>query len=198
MKALSQSRDLRVFQWLPSSLLHGTPLLARYQDEQTKPHASFVCSTIEDCDLSGPFDNVFLINVLEHVDDSVLVLKRIAALMSDRSRLFLAVPNANSPSRSIAVLMGLISHNAAVTEGEFKHGHRRTYTIDTLLQDVREAGLTDIFTTGVFFKSLANYQLDKCYETEIVSDAYFDACMKYGQLFPSQASTLLLVCERSN
>ena len=37
--------------------------------------------------------------------------------------------------------MGLISHNAAVTPAEAEHGHRCTYTLDTLERDAVAAGL---------------------------------------------------------
>nr|GFC16262.1 hypothetical protein [Tanacetum cinerariifolium] len=38
--------------------------------------------------------------------------------------------------------MGLIEHNSAVTEGERLHGHRITYSLDTL---DHEAGQNDLF-----------------------------------------------------
>ena len=41
-------------------------------------------------------------------------------------------PNANAPSRQIAVKMGLIGTNTEVTDAERAHGHRVTYTFDSL------------------------------------------------------------------
>src|SRR4029079_5520509 len=115
-------------------------------------------------------------HTLEHVDDPILVLAKINSWLTDSGRLFLVVPNAHAASRQIAVKMGLIEHNAAVTDAEFKQGHRRTYSLDTLERDARGAGLQILHRGGVFFKALANYQFDKLIESGIVSTAYLDGC----------------------
>jgi hypothetical protein len=54
--------------------------------------------------------------------------------------------------------MGLISHNAAVTPAEAEHGHRCTYSLDTLERDAVAAGLKVVHRSGIFFKALANFQ----------------------------------------
>lgn len=41
--------------------------------------------------------------------------------LSDKGRFFLVCPNANAPSRQIAVKMGLITHNNAITPAEEAH-----------------------------------------------------------------------------
>ena len=94
---------------------------------------AFVHGTFETASLPGRYRNIILTHVLEHVDDPVRVLKRINdEWLAEGGRLFLVCPNANAPSRQIAVNMGLITHNAAVTKDEAEHGHRRTYSLDTL------------------------------------------------------------------
>ena len=121
----------------------------------------FVNALFEKATLSNRFDNIVLTHVLEHLDDPVLVLKRINnEWLAENGRFFLVCPNANAPSRQIAVKMGLISHNSAVTPAEADHGHRCTYTLDTLERDVVEAGLKVVHRSGIFFKALANFQWD--------------------------------------
>ncbi len=94
------------------------------------------------CIVSRQYDNIVLTHVLEHVDDPVLVLGRVNnEWLSKDGRLFLVCPNANAPSRQIAVKMGLISHNSAITPAEKEHGHKITYTLDTLERDIKAAGL---------------------------------------------------------
>ena len=100
-----------------------------------------------------------LTHVLEHLDDPVFVLRRVnTEWLSARGRFFLVCPNANAPSRQIAVKMGLITHNAAITPAEKEHGHRITYGLDTLERDARAGGLKVIHRSGIFFKALANFQ----------------------------------------
>ncbi|OYP32364.1 class I SAM-dependent methyltransferase [Rhodopirellula sp. MGV] len=157
-----------------------------------------VQALFEDVTLDRQFDNIVLTHVLEHLDDPVGVLRRINdEWLSEGGLFFLACPNANAPSRQIAVKMGLITHNAAVTEAERKHGHRITYSLDTLERDARAAGLNVIYRSGVFFKALANFQWDRLLNTDIISDEYLEGCYQLGQLYPDLCSSIYLVCERS-
>jgi 2-polyprenyl-3-methyl-5-hydroxy-6-metoxy-1,4-benzoquinol methylase len=136
-------------------------------------------------------------HVLEHLDDPVAVLQRVnREWLAPQGRFFLVCPNANAPSRQIAVKMGLISHNAAVTAAEAQHGHRCTYSIDTLERDVVAAGLKVVHRSGIFFKALANFQWDRLLQTDIVSQAYLDGCYQLGQQYPDLCASIFLVCER--
>lgn len=156
----------------------------------------FVHSTFETVTLPRRYDNIVLTHVLEHLDDPVRVLKRINdEWLADGGRLFLVCPNANAPSRQIAVKMGLISHNAAVTSAEAEHGHRRTYTLDTLEREAVAAGLTVVHRSGIFFKAFANFQWDLLLQTDIISENYLEGCFKVGQHYPDLCSSIFLLCE---
>jgi 2-polyprenyl-3-methyl-5-hydroxy-6-metoxy-1,4-benzoquinol methylase len=158
----------------------------------------YLHSMFQTVSLPVRYDNIILTHVLEHLDDPVSVLKRVNdEWLSDKGRLFLVCPNANAPSRQIAVKMGLISHNTAVTPAEMEHGHRCTYTLDTLERDAALAGLRVIFRSGIFFKALANFQWDRLLQTDIVSREYLDGCYKLGQEYPDLCSSIFLMCERS-
>ena len=158
---------------------------------------TFVNSAFEKAKLPRRYDNIVLTHVLEHLDDPVLVLKRINnEWLEEGGRFFLVCPNANAPSRQIAVKMGLISHNAAVTLAEAEHGHRCTYTLDTLERDAVAAGLNVVYRTGIFFKSLANFQWDRLLQTDIISEEYLEGCYKLGQQYPDLCSSIFLLCER--
>ncbi len=159
----------------------------------------FVNSLFEKANLPKRYDNIVLTHVLEHLDDPVQVLKRINdEWLAEGGRLFLVCPNANAPSRQIAVKMGLISHNAAVTLSEAAHGHRITYTLDTLERDAVAAGLKVVHRSGIFFKALANFQWDRLLKTDIISKEYLEGCYKLGQKYPDLCSSIFLMCERSH
>ncbi len=161
--------------------------------------ASFLHATFEKVSLTDAFDNVVITHVLEHIDDPVGVLKRINdEWLKPGGRLLLACPNANAASRQIAVKMGLITHNAAVTESERAHGHRRTYALDTLEQDAVRAGLRVIHRSGIFFKPLANFQWDRLLQTDIISSEYLEGCYQLGQIYPDLCATVFLVCEQGS
>lgn len=150
----------------------------------------------EEVNLPRRYDNIVLTHVLEHLDDPVRVLRRVnEEWLADGGRFFLVCPNANAPSRQIAVKMGLISHNAAVTPAESKHGHRCTYTLDTLERDAVAAGLRVVHRSGIFFKALANFQWDRLLQTDIISKEYLEGCYKLGQHYPDLCSSIFLLCE---
>lgn len=154
-------------------------------------------SLFETVKLPKKYDNIILTHVLEHIDNPVGLLERIQnEWLSDDGKLFLVCPNANAPSRQIAVKMGLISHNSSVTEAEKEHGHRITYTIDTLERDARLAGLNIVHRSGIFFKALANFQWDKMLQTDIISKEYLDGCYELGQQYPDLCSSILLICKK--
>jgi 2-polyprenyl-3-methyl-5-hydroxy-6-metoxy-1,4-benzoquinol methylase len=157
----------------------------------------FVNSLFEQATLPKRYDNIVLTHVLEHLDDPVLVMKRINdEWLAPAGRFFLVCPNAHAPSRQIAVKMGLISHNTAVTPAEAAHGHRCTYTLDTLERDALAAGLKVIHRSGIFFKALANFQWDRLLQTDIISREYLEGCYKLGHQYPDLCSSIFLLCEQ--
>jgi len=161
--------------------------------------AIFVNQTFEQVSLPKRYENIVLTHVLEHLDDPVAVLKRInEEWLAPSGRLFLVCPNANAPSRQIAVKMGLISHNAAVTPAEAEHGHRCTYALDTLERDAVAARLKVVHRSGIFFKALANFQWDRLLQTDIISNEYLEGCYQLGQQYPDLCSSIFLLCEQGD
>lgn len=159
----------------------------------------FINALFENVTLPEKFDNIIMTHVLEHVDDPVRVLKRLNnEWLSDKGRLFLVCPNANAPSRQIAVKMGLISHNSAITLAERQHGHKITYSLDTLERDARAGGLKVVYRSGIFFKALANFQWDRLLQTDIISKEYLDGCYELGHHYPDLCSSIFLMCEKGN
>ena len=157
----------------------------------------FENSLFEEVNLPTKYDNIVLTHVLEHIDNPIKVLKRINdEWLSDGGRFFLVCPNANAPSRQIAVKMGLISHNSAVTSAEDEHGHRITYSLDTLERDANAAGLKVVHRSGIFFKALANFQWDRLLNTDIISPEYLEGCYQLGQQYPDLCSSIFLMCEK--
>lgn len=188
-------------QWLMETyadltVVEAAPSLVEAARERLGDGPRFINATFEGLELEEEFDAIFLINTLEHLDDPVLVLRRIRRWLAPSGRLFVLVPNANAPSRQIAVKMGLITHNAAVTPAEAANGHRNTFSFDTLEQATREAGLGVQQRGGLIFKALANYQFDAALAAGIISDAYVEGCYQLGTHHPELTASIYLICER--
>lgn len=166
--------------------------------QELKNSVEFHHSTFENAELPHRYENIVLTHVLEHLDDPIALLNKVNnEWLTDNGRLFLACPNANAPSRQIAVKMGLITHNSAVTLAEREHGHRCTYSLDTLERDATAGGLSVLYRSGVFFKALANFQWDRLLGTDIISSEYLEGCYQLGQQYPDLCSSIVLICGRN-
>ena len=177
------------------TVIEASEELVNASGKRLGTRARFLQGTFETIDVSERYDAIFLMHTLEHLDDPVLVLRRANAWLTGQGRLFVVVPNANAPSRQIAVQMGLIPFNSAVTDAERAHGHRRTYSLDTLERDVVGAGLRIVHRGGVFFKPLANYQFDKLVGGDVISDGYLEGCYRLGMHYPDLCASIFVVCE---
>ena len=156
----------------------------------------FIEGAFETIELKRRFDNIIMTHVLEHVENPNLVLSKIRTeWLAKGGRLFLACPNANAASRRIAVKMGIITHNEAVTAGEAQHGHYRTFNFETLEETIKASSYSIVEKSGVFFKALANFQWDELLKREIVSKEYLEGCYLLGQEYPDLCSSIVFVCE---
>jgi len=161
-------------------------------------YIEFINSTFEDLSINKKYQNILLTHVLEHIDDRIDLLEKIRNnWVTDDGLIFIVCPNANAASRQIAVKMGLINNVHDVTESEKKHGHRVTYSLDTLENDVKKSGLKVVHKGGIFFKSLANFQWDEVINKKIVSKEYLDGCYILGHHYPELCSSIIVVCKKN-
>lgn len=143
----------------------------------------------------GVYDALFIIYVLEHVQDPVALLTMARRLLSPSGRLFLVVPNARALSRQLALRMSLISDLFALTPHDLEHGHRRVYDRDTFLRDIESAALSVIDHGGVMLKILADFQLDTLIRQETLGPEQIEGLYKLGFDYPDLCGSLYAVCE---
>lgn len=168
--------------------------LAEYVRERFGDRVHVIQSEFERAEPGKCYENVFLVHTLEHLDDPVGVLARVRGWLAPGGRLFVAVPNANALSRQIAVRMGRVDYNAAVTLAEREHGHRRTYSLDVLMAHLKSAGFRIEDHGGILVKPLANFQFDLALAHGIVDTAYLDACQDLAKIYPDLSATVFAVC----
>ncbi len=187
-------------------------LLARFPDvtivepvhefiEQARARAGgrgeFVEALIETYRTARRFETIIFSHVLEHVADPRAALATLGGLLTPTGRLFVVVPNAEAPSRRIAVKMGVLTHLEDLSAADVAAGHRRVYRLDTLCRDVRAAGLTAARTGGIFFKPLANFQLDRLIGGPLMGDAFLEGCFQLGQEDATSCASVYVVAERT-
>jgi 2-polyprenyl-3-methyl-5-hydroxy-6-metoxy-1,4-benzoquinol methylase len=148
--------------------------------------------------LDEKFDTISMNMLLEHVDDPVALLKNCKRHLSKGGIILAQVPNANSVTRRIGVLMGVIDSINHISEKERDYfGHQRTYTLATLLADCRKAGLKVVAKGGLLFKPLPNEILGKiCKERgQEWADKFIEALVAFGSTRPEDCANLFVACE---
>jgi len=111
-------------------------------------------SFFEDFDSPIKFNTIIASYILEHVEDTVLVLKKAKEWLAPNGRIIIVVPNAESLHRQLAVLMNLQESIYTLGKRDYEVGHVRVYDSQMLNNDILEAGYRIIYETGFFLKPL--------------------------------------------
>lgn len=105
------------------------------------------------------WEHIYLTFLIEHLIAPVGVLRNIRQWISPQGCIFLAVPNAHSLHRELAMRMGLLRSPTQLTENDKRLGHRRVYSMDLLSQHVEEAGYVIIDRYQIGLKPLSIGQM---------------------------------------
>lgn len=144
------------------------------------------------------FDTISMNNILEHVDDPVVLLENCKKHLRKGGRIIVQVPNANSVTRRLGVLMGLIPSLFDISPKEkYYYGHQRVYFLHTLIADCRFAGLRILKSGGILYKPLPNVVLeDLCLKNgEEWATKFIDALVKFGEDKAEDCACIYVVCE---
>jgi 2-polyprenyl-3-methyl-5-hydroxy-6-metoxy-1,4-benzoquinol methylase len=115
----------------------------------------------EDFKTDKVFDSIVAINVLEHVKDHILFLKKMKPLLKKDGKVFIYVPNAESLHVLLAVEMGVISDKYYLNQWQRDFcGHTIHYDMDILAGHLQQAGLNIKDLGSIIFKPLSNGQMD--------------------------------------
>lgn len=175
------------------TVVDGAQKFLDHTRRRVREGVTFECCLFERYTPRRRFDAVFIVHVLEHLMDPVTVLASAREYLAPGGKLFLVVPNGGAASRQIAVKMGVLPELSVLSKSDVQHGHRRVYFLDTLERDVRSAGLSVVASGGVFFKPLANFQLDALAGTHLVSEAYMEGCYELGKKYPDLCASIFVV-----
>jgi 2-polyprenyl-3-methyl-5-hydroxy-6-metoxy-1,4-benzoquinol methylase len=178
------------------------------------PDVEFHESLIENFNSQETFDSIFMLDILEHVIDPVFVLKKASNFLKEDGVLIVQVPNANAINRRIAVFMGTLESCDELSPFDLQvAGHRRSYTIMTLQNDIKNAGLKVTATGGVFYKMLSMAQMDWFLKNGLWAEGGFGwgrvggekkdwksefcrACYEIGKLQPEDCNTIYVTASK--
>lgn len=174
--------------------------------------ADFVHGLIEEYTSEEKFDNVFMINVLEHLSDPVATLTHVKEkLLKKDGVICIHVPNAQALNRKIAVEMGTLLSCEELSPFDIEiAGHRRSYDLDSLIVDVEKAGFEIKDTGGVFLKMFSTPQMDWFLKNGLWENGGFgwgriggeqqdwkakfcEACYEIGKKYPRECNIVYVV-----
>ncbi|HWV86675.1 MAG TPA: class I SAM-dependent methyltransferase [Capillimicrobium sp.] len=179
-----QARDV------PIEVLEGSPLLV---EEARRHHPGLVVHEgLFETYAPGPvYDAVLALHIAEHVDDPRSLFAHVATWLRPGGRFVVAVPNAESLHRRLAVAMGLQERLDSKSQRDVLLGHQRVYTLDWLRSDVEAAGLRVVDELGWFIKTVPNSMMAD-YDESLLR-ALFDVS---AELPPRLLANIAVVAER--
>lgn len=131
-----------------------------YTYTPTDCEVEFVCADAEEYVSLALCDAIFMINILEHVNDPVATLRNAADSLAIHGKIHIVVPNAWSFHRVAAKRMGLIDDLKFLPEEQVERfGHRRVYDPSELREHIDSAGLRAENWGGIVFKPFSNKQM---------------------------------------
>ncbi|MDR2407156.1 MAG: class I SAM-dependent methyltransferase [Bacteroidales bacterium] len=172
---------------------------------------------IEEFTTDEKFDTITMLNILEHVNNPVEVLQKAESLLAPDGIIIVHVPNAHAVNRKIAKIMGTLESCEELSPFDINvAGHRRSYTMKTLHDEVVNAGLNVINGGGVFYKMLSTPQMDWFLANGLWEDGGFGwgrvgeeksknwktefcrACYEYGKLYPEDCNIVYVCAEKAS
>jgi SAM-dependent methyltransferase len=100
------------------------------------------------------FGTVLACYLLEHVEDPVGLLTVARDFLGPSGVMIAVVPNANSIHRMVGQHMGLMTSRLDLSDQDRRDGHRRTYTVESLVADFTRARMSVEVVGGVLLKPL--------------------------------------------
>lgn len=138
------------------TVIDGSSVLLQKAKAKFREKIEVVECLFEDYDPAKKFDCIMATHVLEHVDEPVMLLKKMKDWIKSSGKIIIIVPNKESLHRQLAVIMNLQSELDSLGQRDRLVGHQRVYSIKSLTAHIEAAGLRVASSEGFFLKTLPN------------------------------------------
>ncbi len=101
--------------------------------------------------------------------------------------MFIAVPNAESLNRRLGHAMGLLPDMETLSAHDRLLGHKRYYTVETLTEEIQNAGCEMVQIEGIFLKPFTSSQM----QSLALDPAVYVALCDVGSQYPELSCGLL-------
>lgn len=154
---------------------------------KNNPKFHYICSPVENLKLDQKYDLIIMIDILEHLEDPLKILKKIKKYLSSHGYIISIVPNAKSLHRRIGKQMKYIKNLYELGVADFKVGHKRYFDSNKLVSLIKKADYNIVSKSGILLKPLPNNQMQK------LSEQYCDALYEIGKELPDYCGELAVV-----
>jgi ubiquinone biosynthesis O-methyltransferase len=161
---------------------------------QCKTNCKYYIGNAETFKADQKYDVIFMMHILEHVDNPVKALKNAKKYLNKTGKLIIQVPNAESFNRILGKKLGIIKDLHELNKEEItKFGHQRVYNIDTLENDLDLAGFYIDNEEGIVFKPFTNNQMQQIMQTVPIDKTLFvEALYEIGKDFPHNCTSICI------
>jgi ubiquinone/menaquinone biosynthesis C-methylase UbiE len=128
------------------------------------------------------FDLIILGFILEHVDNPVGIMSYYKRFLAPGGKMFVAVPNAEVLNRRLGHLAGMLDDMQQLSDHDRMCGHKRYYTVKTLIEEIRRAGYEIERMEGIYLKPFTTIQMISLNFDQTVIDALCTVGMDYPEL----------------
>ncbi len=171
----------------------------RFLEEAKKrniKNAIYTHSLFENFETSKRYDYIFATYIITHIEELQLFFNKVKSLLNENGLLFVAVPNSRVLSRQLALQMGMLKDLYLLSPNDISHGHCRAYDRVKLNADLVTNGFDIISQGGIILKPLADFQMDKLIDTEILKKEQMEGLYKLGMEFPDLSGAIYAVCKK--
>ena len=135
------------------------PILRYFRKRFPKCKAEIIETYFEKFKSEEKFDVIVAGFVLEHVDNPSKILQYYKKYLSPGGKLFLTVPNAEVLNRRLGHLAGMLPDMQELSEHDHLCGHKRYYTVDSLTEEIEQAGYKIVRLEGIYLKPVTTHQM---------------------------------------
>lgn len=164
-------------------VLEGSPaVIENFKKRFPECKAKIIETYFETFDTEEKFDVIVIGFILEHVDDPPLIIQRFKKFLSDDGKIFISVPNAEALNRRLGNLAGLLPDMQKLSENDIALGHKRFYTVSSLIADIQKAGCKVEKMEGIYLKPFTSNQMASLSLSKSIFTALCQAGISYPEL----------------
>lgn len=137
----------------------SSAVIKNFKKKYPESSAHIIETYFEDFYSNEKFDVINMGFILEHIDNPFQILTQYKEFLAADGKIFISVPNAEALNRRLGSLAGILPDLTILSENDLLLGHKRYYTVDTLTNEIKNAGYKIVRIEGIYLKPFTTRQI---------------------------------------